>query len=48
VFAGVVRPVEQDEGGVVLESSALVREHGGGEPAQGFWAGEVGASGEVD
>jgi hypothetical protein len=35
----VGRPVEQDQGGVVLELSVLVGEDGGGEPAQCFGCG---------
>ena len=51
VPARVGRPVDQDQGGVVLESSALVGEDGGGEPAQCFGCrqpGEFGATGQVD
>src|SRR5918998_1710007 len=47
----VGRPVDQEQGGVVLEPSALVSENGGREPAQRLGcgqAGELGALGEVD
>ena len=37
--ACVGRPVDQDQGGVVLESSVLVGEDRGGEPAQCFGRG---------